>query len=100
MAIEMSIDNNPRNVKVAVLCACAVSIMAGGCRDRSAADHVRRGDELVAGKHLPEAILEYRVALQKDAKQGQVYVKLAEACLAIDDLNCVRAAYIRAADLF
>jgi len=59
----------------------------------------KSGDAFVASGKIPEAIIEYRNALEKDPKAGDVRVKLAEAYLKAGDGGKAVQEYARAADL-
>ena len=61
--------------------------------------YVRSGDEYLAQKKYPEAILEYRRAVQVAPKYGEGRFKLAEAFAADDDARSALPEYVRAADL-
>jgi len=61
--------------------------------------HLARGDEFAAAGKLAEAILEYRNAVQADARAGDARVKLAEAYVRTGDGGKALAEYVRAADL-
>ena len=53
----------------------------------------------MAQKKLPEAILEYKRAVQIDGKYGEARLKLADALMAANDPGHAYGEYIRAADL-
>jgi len=80
----------------------AVSMVYGGCsRDPHSAmlKYAKSGDDYAAaGKHA-EAIIEYRNALEKEPRAGDVRVKLAETYLKRGDLGRAAQEYIRAADV-
>src|SRR5438094_2049839 len=81
----------------AVLC-----IAASGCTRDPAAEKRRyfaSGNAYFEQKRYPEAIIEYRNALQWDARGGDVRLKLSQAYMQINDtVNAYREA-VRAADL-
>ena len=77
---------------------CAVSLVAASC-GRSAADHVARGDAYLAAKQYPQAIIEYRNAVQADPKLGMAHMRLGDAYLAIPDAGNAARAYLTAAQL-
>src|SRR5262245_58799018 len=89
------------STKALVFAAVLLSSLAlsTACRAPSLAERVRRGDVYVEKKRLAEAIIEYRAALQLDPRAGAVHVKLAEACMSVNDVRCALSAYVRAADL-
>jgi len=59
----------------------------------------KSGDEFAAAGKTPEAIIQYRNALDKDPKAGDVRVKLAEAYLKNGEAGKAVQEYARAADL-
>ena len=63
------------------------------------AKHEGRGDEYAAQKKYPEAVIEYRNAVQAVPQDGQVRLKLAEALWQAGDRGKGAAEYVRAADL-
>jgi putative PEP-CTERM system TPR-repeat lipoprotein len=60
---------------------------------------VARGDGYLAAGKLPEAILEYRNAVQAEARAGEARVKLADAYARAGDGAKALEQYVRAADL-
>lgn len=61
--------------------------------------HVEKAEAHIAQKRYPDAIIEYRNALQWDARAGDVRLRLSRAYMAINDVvNAYREA-VRAADL-
>lgn len=83
--------------------ACALLIVAcGGCsRDPHAAmlKYAKSGDAYAAaGKHA-EAIIEYRNALEKEPRAGDVRLKLADAYLKQGEAAKAVQEYVRAADV-
>src|SRR6185369_12164774 len=82
--------------------ALSVFALSSGCsRDPHSAmlKYAKSGDEYAAaGKHA-EAIIEYRNALDKEPRAGDVRVKLAETYLKRGDLGRAAQEYIRAADV-
>jgi tetratricopeptide (TPR) repeat protein len=69
-------------------------------RDPEAAkrNFVATGDRYLAEKKYPEAILEYRNAVQRDAKFGEAHLKLTDAYLASGDVRNALGESVRAAD--
>ena len=61
--------------------------------------HIARGDEYIAAGKLPEAVIEYRNAVQTDESDGKARVKLAETYVSTGDIGRALAEYVRAADL-
>jgi tetratricopeptide (TPR) repeat protein len=72
--------------------------LATGCR-QSADAHFRKADDYAAKLRLPEAIVEYRSALQVDPKRGDIRRKLADAYVRNHDPADALREYVRAADL-
>ena len=77
-----------------VLAACLFGV---SCK-ASPADHVKRAEGYVAAKQYAEAIVEYRVALQQDAKFGEARLKLADLLAQQGDVQNAYREYLRAAD--
>ena len=79
----------------------AVCVSVGGCsRDSHSAmlKYAKSGDDYVAAGKDAEAIIQYRNALEKEPRAGDVRVKLAETYLKRGDLGKGAQEYIRAAD--
>jgi putative PEP-CTERM system TPR-repeat lipoprotein len=77
-------------------------IAASSCRrdpKRAAARYAASGDQYVAKAKFPEAIVEYRNAIQRDPSVGTVHAKLADLYLKTEDIPNAAQEYIRAADL-
>src|SRR5436190_17007916 len=85
-----------------MLLAAAISALTIACsKDPEVAkrEYVRSGDAYMAKKQYKEAVIEYRNAVQLDARFGEARTKLADAYIqAGDAVNGVRE-YIRAADV-
>jgi tetratricopeptide (TPR) repeat protein len=84
---------------VTLLCAMSLACHRTG---RSAADLVQRGDDLAASGQQAAAILEYRAAIQRDAKFGLAHQRLADAYMKSGEPQNLRLAireYVVAADL-
>ncbi len=62
-------------------------------------EFVARGDAYVAENRYPEAIIEYRNAVQQDARFGEARLKLADAYAHQGDGVGALGEYVRAADL-
>jgi tetratricopeptide (TPR) repeat protein len=83
------------------LIGATLAVNAGCSRDPHAAmlKFAKSGDEYAAGGKRAEAIIEYRNALEKDPKAGDVRVKLAEAYLQQGEPGKAAQEYVRAADV-
>jgi cellulose synthase operon protein C len=85
--------------------ACGLGFLIGGglaCRSNpqaAKARYVQKADAFVANSKYPEAIIEYRNAVQQDGQDGQVRAKLAETYLKAGDVGAAVREYARAADL-
>jgi cellulose synthase operon protein C len=79
-----------------LVCVCTIGA-ATACKT-APADRVKRGDEYAAKKQIAEAIVEYRSALQQDAKLGEARLKLADLYAEQGDGQNAYREYIRAAD--
>src|SRR5262245_51044222 len=78
MAVSMACATDPQKAKVA---------------------YVASGDQYLAEKKFPEAIIQYRNAVQQDPRFGEARLKLAETYLQTGDAPAGFREYIRAADL-
>jgi putative PEP-CTERM system TPR-repeat lipoprotein len=87
-----------RQLAFAMLVAVAVSSCSVDPQTAKLA-YVKSGDAYVAEKKYSEAIIQYRNAIQKDARFGEAQVKLAEAYFAAGDNPNGFREYLRAADL-
>jgi tetratricopeptide (TPR) repeat protein len=58
-----------------------------------------RGNKYAAEKKIPEAIIEYRTALQADPRFGEAHARLADAYAQMDDARNAFIEYVTAADL-
>ncbi len=78
-----------------------LAALAGACTDQSARkrQYFENGNRLAAAEKYPEAILEYRNALQLDDKFGEARAKLADVLAANGSPEDAYREYIRAADL-
>jgi tetratricopeptide (TPR) repeat protein len=77
-------------------------LIAGACSADPQARKVRylaSGDKYLEAGKLPEAIIEYRNAVQQDPRAGDAHVKLADAYLRSGDAGRALDEYTRAADL-
>ncbi len=81
-----------------LLIGLALLPLVSGCR-KSADAHFQKANDYLAKSQLPEAIVEYRAALQVDSKRGDIRKKLADTYLQNHDgVNALRES-VRAADL-
>ena len=78
---------------------CVLAVAIGGCRKPSATEHIGRATKFVDESRLPEAIVEYRLALQADPKLGDVRLKLGDLYVRSGDGKNALAEYVRASDL-
>jgi tetratricopeptide (TPR) repeat protein len=62
-------------------------------------EYLKSGDKYAAAGKLPEAIVEYRNAIQKDARYGEAHARLAEALSKTGEAQGAYQEYLRAADL-
>src|SRR5262245_41316613 len=87
----------PRLV-VPVVC---LAILGACSKDPKAAhdEHLQRGDAFLTQNKLPEAIIEYRNAVDSDPRSVTSRRKLAEAFLKNNDLKNALDQFVRAADL-
>src|SRR5215467_8558315 len=81
-------------VAVLALTTCAVA-----CSRRNAAEHARRGQTYYESQQYAEASLEFRQALQKDPKLGEVRLKLGDTYAQLHDAKNALGEYVRASDL-
>ena len=73
--------------------------LACGKPQASSAERVKSGDRFVAEKKLPEAIIEYRAAVQADDRNGLARRRLGEALVLTGDVGRAADQLVRAADL-
>jgi putative PEP-CTERM system TPR-repeat lipoprotein len=90
-----------RRIPGALFVAASLCLAAACSQDPQVAMQkaVARGDEHLAAGRLPEAILEYRNAVQADARAGEARVKLADAYVRAGEGGKALEEYVRAADL-
>jgi tetratricopeptide (TPR) repeat protein len=84
------------------LCVTALAVCTSACsRDPELArlKYVSSGDGYAAAGKLPEAIIEYRNAVDQDPRSAEVREKLADAYARANDPSKALDEYIRAADL-
>ena len=88
--------------KTSCVILAALAIGFAACSSDPQADaleYLEKGNQQVARKQYPEAIIEYRRAVQADPRLGQARLQLAFAYAASGDgVNALRE-YVRAADL-
>src|SRR5258705_13011143 len=75
-----------------------IGALGGAACTVKPAEHVKRADDFVAQKKLAEAIIEYRSALEQDAKLGDARLKLADLYARQGDVQNAYKEYVRAAD--
>src|SRR5712691_11046072 len=86
--------------KAPVLAGALLAVTAlVGCRKPDAGLHARRGMEFFEKAKYPEAIVEFRAALQVNTNLGDVHLKLADAYVKVGDGKNALREYARAADL-
>ena len=88
--------------RLAAFALALIVLGAGACaRDPQAAKakYVARGDAYAASGKLPEAIIEYKNAVQQDPRAGDARLKLADAYTKAGALGEAVNEYVRAADL-
>src|SRR6266852_1299327 len=76
-----------------------VVTLAGACSKPDADALLKKANAYAQQSRLPEAIVDYRRALQADPRRGDIRQKLAEAYLRNHDQNSALKEYVRAADL-
>ena len=83
------------------LLVVAAACVAACSRDPETAkrEYLASGDRYFAEKKYSEAIVEYRNALQRDAKFGDARMKLTDAYLATGDIRNALGESVRAADV-
>ena len=74
-------------------------VFAAACSKPSADEHLAKADDYMSKSMTAEAIVEYKLAVQADAKRGDARLKLADALLKNNDARGAIGEYIRAADL-
>jgi len=86
-------------VKLKTILAAALVALASACAKPSADEHMKRADDYVAQNRLPEAVVEYRNAMQADPMRGDVRLKLGEAYLKSGEFRGALDQFVRGADL-
>ena len=87
-----------RSTLLATLTVLTVTACTTDPQARKSA-YLASGDEYAAAGKLPEAVLEYRNAVQQDPRAGDARAKLADAYLKTGDAGKALQEYVRAADL-
>jgi tetratricopeptide (TPR) repeat protein len=82
-----------------LLAAVALGIACSGNPERKKQSYVESGDAYRKQGNLAAAVIEYRNAVQIDARFGEARAKLAEAYLRLGDGGNALREYVRAADL-
>jgi tetratricopeptide (TPR) repeat protein len=82
-----------------MILALVAAPLAAGCHRPDARVHVSKADAYLAQSRLPEAIIEYRLALQAEPQRGDLRTRLAEVYLRAHDADDALREYVRAADL-
>jgi putative PEP-CTERM system TPR-repeat lipoprotein len=93
---------NPLNRVGRTVALLAVLMPIAACsKDPEAAkrDYLERGNHFVEQKKLPEAVIEYRNAINVDARFGEARFKLAETYERLGDAQNAFNEFVRAADL-
>jgi tetratricopeptide (TPR) repeat protein len=87
---------------VSLFAAVLATVALVACKSdpqAKAREHLAKGEEQLANKKLPEAIIEYRRAVQSDPRLGQARLRLAEAYAETgESVNALRE-FARAAEL-
>ena len=90
-----------RNLTLVVLTTATMAVLAGckGDPQVDAQKYLSRGDQNLAASKFPEAIIEYRRAVQANPSLGKARYQLAEAYATVGDPANALREYVRAADL-
>jgi tetratricopeptide (TPR) repeat protein len=75
-----------------------LTLFVSACGKPNADEHLKKATALMEQSRLPEAIIEYKVALQADATRGDIRFLLAEAYAKVPDWPNALREYVRAAD--
>lgn len=84
--------------QLVLVAACTLALGACGKKD-SAASQVEKAAALEAAKDIPNAMIEYRAALQIDPKLGEARLKLGDLYAQTSNAQAALHEYVRAADL-
>ena len=82
-----------------LLLLAALSAACSSDPEKLKREYVTSGDQFVAQKKYPEAIIEFRNAVAQDARFGEARLKLASALEATGNAAGALGEYVRAADL-
>src|SRR5262245_66572318 len=88
-----------RRATFALLGLC---VIVAGCRkdpETAKRQYFASAEQYMAEGKIPEAIVQYRNAIQQDPKYGEARYKLAEAYAKSNDAQNAFREYVRAADL-
>lgn len=88
-----------RLAMVIILCCAALGAGCGGDPEAEKRRFFESGEAYFAEQKYPEAIVEYRNALQHDPRYGDARYRLAEAYARLNDRGNAMREYVRAADL-
>lgn len=83
----------------AVVACAAVAVSCSRNPDKAKARHLMAGDTYFKSGKYPEALLEYRRAIQIDARSGPAHARLAKTYAAVRDNTGAYHEWLRAADL-
>jgi tetratricopeptide (TPR) repeat protein len=85
----------------AALVAAALlgAVTLAACGGTTAEEHLARGDAYAKERKYPEAIVEYRRAVQENARLGTAHFKLGRSYEALESYGHAAQAYMQAADL-
>jgi cellulose synthase operon protein C len=95
----MSLRRPTARLSMLATAAVALQVLGAGCGKPDAQAHVTRADAYVEKKQLPEAIVEYRAALQAEPNLGEVRLKLGNLYAEQGNGGEALREYVRAADL-
>ena len=88
--------------KISVILILMLGLFASACsKDPAMAkkEYFEKGNQYFEQKKYPEAIIEYRNAVQQDPQYGEARLKLAEAYVQTRDSKNALFEYVRAANL-
>jgi predicted Zn-dependent protease len=79
--------------------SCLVMLLSGCAFDKDAAALVRAGQAEEKAGNLPAAMLQYRMAIRKDARNGAAHAGMARMALQMGELAAARESLARAVEL-
>ena len=82
-----------------VLCVVAAAILTGCSNEAALRRNLQNGQQFLTEGRVPEAIVEFRNAVDRDENSGEARLKLAEAYAANGEPQKAYREYVRAADL-